>query len=526
MPALTGGRIPIMLAFPQRRHYVVDATTGSSTGADLVDDLMVRPTGFGFPETPVFTGYAAPVRVEGDAYDLEVIGTIPPEIDGIYVRNSADHQYPPRFANDLFLNGDGMLHQVRISGGHADLRTRYVQTEKLKAERAARRALFGSYRNMFTDDPSVEGVERTTANTSVVWHGGKLLALKEASQPVRIDPESLATLGRYDFDGKLTSHAFTAHPKIDPATGEMVAFGYFTKTVADPVIEIFFIDASGDLTRTERFDAPYPSMVHDCLLSEHYIIFTICPMVCDWSRVQRGEAFFHWDDRLPTMVGVVPRAPGGGASVRWFKAPKPVMETHSFNAWEEGSLLHLEHFITETGWLSQFPDINDPQAIEKPPFAYRWTIDLASNGDGFTAERMFPSVGEMPMIDLRFATKRTRHFWFGTSNPALGPMLPRGPKGPPFTCLGHFDADTGALDYYYAGPHSSPEEPVFVPRSATAAEGDGWLLTIVGRRAENRTDLVILDACRLADGPVATIKFPGRVHEGFHGTWIPAATLG
>jgi hypothetical protein len=128
----------------------------------------------------------------------------------------------------------------------------------------------------------------------------------------------------------------------------------------------------------------------------------------------------------------------------------------------------------------------------------------------------------MPMIDLRFLMQRTEHFWFGTSNLQLGPMLEMGPKGPPFTCLGHWIALTGRLEYYYAGPNSAPEEPVFVPRSANSAQGDGWLLTVVGRRAENRTDLVILDALDLSAGPVATIRFPARLHEGFHGIWVPA----
>ena len=474
-----------------------------------------------FPDTPVFRGYAAPVRIEGTVTDLEIVGEIPVGLDGDYVRNSADHAYPPLFANDIFLNGDGMLHRVRIADGRASLTTRYVDTEKLKLERAAGRALFGQYRNPFTDDPSVAGKDRSTANTSVVWHGGKLLALKEAARPVEIDRDSLATIGTHDFDGALTSETFTAHPKIDPATGEMVAFGYFTKGVADRLIELYFIDPAGTLMRTERFDAPYPSMVHDFMLSEHYAVFTICPMVCDWDRVKAGEAFFHWDDRKDTMVGVVPRAPGGGQAVRWFKAPRPVMETHTFNAWEDGDKLHLEHFITQTGWLSQFPDLNNPGTREQPPFAYRWTIDLAANDDGFTSEKLFPHIGEMPMIDLRQATKRTRHFWFGNSNTDLGPMLDFGPKGPPFTCLGHYDAATDIMDYYYAGPDSSPEEPVFVPRCAEAPEGDGWLLSIVGRRGENRTDLVILDALDLAAGPVATLRFPSRVHEGFHGIWIP-----
>jgi carotenoid cleavage dioxygenase-like enzyme len=202
-----------------------------------------------------------------------------------------------------------------------------------------------------------------------------------------------------------------------------------------------------------------------------------------------------------------------------------VMQTHVFNAWEGAGKIYLEHFVTETGWLSQFPDINNPGNREQPPFAYRWEMDLASDESAINSERIFAHIGEMPMTDLRFLTQPTRHFWFGTSNTDLGPMLPWGPKGPPFTCLGHFDAVSRKLDYYYAGPDSSPEEPIFVSRQESTTEGDGWLMCIVGRRAENRTDLVILDARKLSDGPVATIRFPCQVHEGFHGIWVPGAAF-
>ena len=143
--------------------------------------------------------------------------------------------------------------------------------------------------------------------------------------------------------------------------------------------------------------------------------------------------------------------------------------------------------------------------------------------DHFERKRLINHIGEMPVIDPRYAMKRATHFYFGTNNPSLGPILEWGPKGPPFTCLGHYDETSGKLDFYYAGPNSAPEEPCFVPKRGSTVEGEGWLLTMVGRRAENRTDLVILDALRLSDGPVAVIKFPCRVHEGFHGIWVPAS---
>lgn len=481
-----------------------------------------------FPDTRVFTGYAAPVRIEGEVRDLEVVGTIPRELDGAYYRNSADHAHPPLFDNDIFLNGDGMVHMVRFENGHADLTTRYVQTTKLQREREARRALFGAYRNSFTDLPEVAGQDNNTANTSVMWHHGKLYALKESGRPYELDPRTLATLGERDFDGQLQSKTFTAHPKYDPETGECIAFGYNTQGVADRRIEVYTIAADGHFTRTESFEAPYCSMVHDFLVSRNHIAFVICPMVCDWERVQRGEPYWHWDSTRKTQIAIFSRKEGV-KSIRWYTCPVVAMQTHAFNAWEESvdgdTVLHLDHFVTASGWLSQFPDIHDPDARERPPFGERWSFNLSKGQDRFDIRRLINHVGEMPVIDPRHAMRRATQFYFGTSNTTLGPMLPPGPKGPPFTCLGHYDETRDTFDFYYAGPDSSPEEPYFVPRSADAPEGDGWLLCMVGRRAENRTDLVILDARNLGQGPVATIKFPCRVHEGFHGTWVSAKAL-
>ena len=169
-----------------------------------------------FPDHIIYRGYSAPVRIEADVQDLEVIGTIPNELNGAYYRNSADPTYPPLLGKDIFLNGDGMVHMVRFDNGHADLKTRYVRTRKFELERKARRALFGAYRNSFTDSAEVAGEDNNTANTSMLWHHGKLYALKESGRPYELDPATLATLGERDFNGQLHSKTFTAHPKLDP----------------------------------------------------------------------------------------------------------------------------------------------------------------------------------------------------------------------------------------------------------------------------------------------------------------------
>ena len=490
--------------------------------------MDTRTNGLRFPDLLVYRGYSAPVRIEADVYDLEVEGVIPPELNGTYYRNSADPTYPPLLGTDIFLNGDGMVHSVRFENGHADLKTRYVRTQKFELERQARRALFGAYRNTFTDLPEVAGKDNNTANTSMLWHHGKLYALKESGRPYELDPHTLATLGERNFNGQLSSKTFTAHPKLDPETGECIAFAYNTPGRASKEIDVYTISPQGEFTRSETFEAPYCSMAHDFLVSRNYIAFVICPMVCDWERVKKGEPYWHWDSTKKTMIGIIPRREGVKA-IRWFTCPVVAMQTHTFNAWEDvsqsGTTLHLDHFVTGSGWLSQFPDIHNPDAKEKPPFGERWSFDLSRTEDTFSIQRLIKHIGEMPVIDPRFLMKRARHFWFGTNNPSLGPMLEWGPKGPPFTCLGHYDEAADKLSFFYAGPNAAPEEPYFVPRSASAEEGDGWLLTMVGRRAENRTDLVILDAKHLDRGPVATVRFPCRVHEGFHGTWVPQHQL-
>lgn len=489
---------------------------------------FAKATGLRFPDDIVFRGYAAPSRVEGEVHDLEVEGQIPNELNGAFYRNSADHAYPPLLGKDIFLNGDGMVHMVRFENGHADLKTRYVRTRKLELERKARRALFGAYRNPFTDLPEVAGEDNNTANTSVLWHHGKLYALKESGLPYELDPNTLETLGERNFGGKL-QRTFTAHPKLDPETGECIAFAYNAPGQPTRDIELYVLSPAGEITSHETFQAPYSSMVHDCLVSRNHIAFVICPMTSDWERVKKGESYWHWDSSLQTHIAIIPRKEGV-KGIRWYTCPKVAMQTHTFNAWEEqtasGTTLHLDQFITESGWLSQFPDIRDPEAHEKPPFGERWSFDLDSPSPEFRIQRLINQIGEMPAIDPRYAMKRTGHFWFGTNNPAIGPMLPWGPKGPPFTCVGHFDEAANKLNFWYAGPDSAPEEPHFVPRSPNAPEGDGWILTMVGRRAENRTDLVILDALHLDRGPVAVVKFPYRVHEGFHGIWVGAKALG
>ncbi|MDY6984262.1 MAG: carotenoid oxygenase family protein, partial [Pseudomonadota bacterium] len=235
-----------------------------------------------FPDTLAFQGILKPLRFEGDIRDLEVEGEVPAQLNGTYHRVHPDQQFPPRFENEQFFNGDGMVSLFRFRNGKVDFKQRYAQTDKFKLERDAGRALFGAYRNPLTDEEEVKGRIRGTANTNVIVHAGKLLALKEDSPALVMDPLTLETEGYTNWNGKCTSQTFTAHPKIDPLTGNLVAFSYASKGLLTTACTYMEISPTGELLREVWFETPYYCMMHDWGVTEGYACFHIVPSTSNW----------------------------------------------------------------------------------------------------------------------------------------------------------------------------------------------------------------------------------------------------
>jgi carotenoid cleavage dioxygenase-like enzyme len=189
-----------------------------------------------FPADPFFSGNFAPLSFEADAPDLVLRGELPKGLAGTLYRNGPNPQFAPRDSNHHWFIGDGMIHAFHIADGRVSYRNRWVRTPKWELEREAHRALFGSWGNPATSDPSVQGKNNGAANTNIIWHAGKLFALYESQRPFALDPETLAAQGYWDFGGAFTGTRFTAHPKVDPETGEMAFFAYsaagpFTRTL-------------------------------------------------------------------------------------------------------------------------------------------------------------------------------------------------------------------------------------------------------------------------------------------------------
>lgn len=475
---------------------------------------MTKP----FPDTIAFTGYNAPSRVEADIFDLEVHGDLPAELNGCWYRMTPDPQYPPRLGDDIYLSGDGMISLFRFEDGHVDYKSRYVRTERFLAERKARRGLFGVYRNEFTDDPAVAGVDRTVANTSPVWHAGRLFATKEDGLPYEIDPITLETRGRFDWNGGLRTKTVSAHPKVDPRTGELLFYGYEASGSASRDMAFCVADKDGGLVSEEWFEAPYPGMVHDFAVTEDYVVFPIFPTIVELERLKAGGPHWMSDITQDAWFGVIPRK-GGVRDLRWFKRPGGQF-FHVINAWNEGETISLDLCVSE---MNAFPFIQDISGMAYDPrkastLPSRWTLDLTRNDDKIDERLISPVPGDVPRVDDRRIGQRYNQSWMGMVDP-MRAVRCSGPVGAGFNMVGRLDVETGQTDAWYGSDDDSFQEPQFVPTGS--GELDGYVVSVIEKHAENRSDVGVFRAGRMADGPVAVIRMPLRLRGAVHGCWTP-----
>ncbi|KJK61781.1 Retinal pigment epithelial membrane protein [Aspergillus parasiticus SU-1] len=483
-----------------------------------------------FPDRPQFSGFMKPCRVEGDVSQLEVYGEIPKEINGVFYRVMPDPQLPPFIDNDPWFNGDGNVSAFRIKDGRASFRQRYVRTEKFVREREAQRALIGKYRNKFTD--AVEFKVRSTANTNVVYFNGQLLALKEDSPPYAMDPVTLETKGLYDFEGQLPSLTFTAHPKFDPVTGEMVCFGYEARGDGTPDVCYYSISPTGKFTEVVWLVAPVVAMIHDFAVTDNWVVFPIIPQVCDIQRMKQGGEHWQWSPETPLYLGIMPRRGAKAGDVKWFQY-KNSFPGHTANAYEdEQGHLVIDLGLSEKNVFFWWPDAQgsapEPSSIVSQ--LVRFTIDPQSEKRALSKPEILQhGNSEFYRIDDRFATRPYRHCYFDLMDPQLGTDLERiGPKlgggFPLYNAVAHFDNVTGQTEVYFPGSVHLVQEPVFLPRKDSTTEGDGYILVLVNNYETMASELHLLDT-RDFTRAQAKILLPVRLRQGLHGSWVDRRDL-
>jgi len=448
----------------------------------------------------------APWGTEGAARDLPVVGRIPRELNGTYYRNGPNPAFPPLGRYHWF-DGDGMIHAVTLDDGRASYRNRYVLSRGLREEQEAGRALYrGLLEFQATEIPGF----KNTGNTNIVWHAGKLLALVEAALPTRMMAGPLDTVGEYDFDGRLAG-PMTAHPKLDPETGEMLFFGY---SPFPPYLTYHVAAADGALVRSEVIDVAWPSMMHDFAITKDHVIFILCPLVFSFERLAERGGAFSWEPERGTRLGIMPRR-GGNADVRWFDTD-PSYVFHPMNAYEDGDAIVLDVARYER------LDFMSAAAVEEPGYRdanaarlHRWRIDLARGGVASTP--LDDIVTEFPRVDERRLGRRHRFGYMAAREPELNDGAQ-----PLWTAVRKYDLERGGVTERRFGAGNGVGEPLFVPRTAAAGEDDGWVLVLVYDAARDTSDFWILDAQDVAGEPVARVALPHRVPYGFHGNWVAA----
>ncbi|HET6500516.1 MAG TPA: carotenoid oxygenase family protein [Amycolatopsis sp.] len=435
---------------------------------------------------PHMMGNFAPVLDELTVTELSVTGTVPPELTGWYLRNGPN---PREAASAHWFVGDGMVHGVRLDGGRATAyRNRWVRTSTFEHQ--------GQLHPEHAEPDLTAGV----ANTHVVRHAGRTLALVESSYPYELSCEpgrELDTIGVYDYNGRLRT-PMTAHPKTCPTTGELHFFGY--GGLKPPYVTYHRANADGELVVSRPVDVGAHTMMHDFFLTSGHVIFMDLPIVFDLGLATRepGGMPYVWTPDYGARLGVLRRDDPYG-EVRWFEI-NTCFVFHTLNAHEEADGQRLVMHVIRYDSLGDGVDLNGEATL------WRWTIDLVT---GTVSEQQLDDrICEFPRIDDRLAGLPTRFGHASTIHSPHGGEIHR------------FDLTTGAVSSHRLGEGRVPGEAVFVPADDQPG-GKGWLMTYVYDAATNGSDLVILDADELAAPPVARIHLPRRVPAGFHGNWLP-----
>ncbi|KAF5024543.1 hypothetical protein F66182_3306 [Fusarium sp. NRRL 66182] len=475
-------------------------------------------------------GSSSPCRIEGEIGDLVVLGEIPSGIDGTFYRVMCDPFMPPD-PNNVPLDGDGNISAFRFHDGRVDMKMRYVETERYKLERKAGKSLFGLYRNPFTHHPCVRAAVDSTANTNVVYWANHLLALKEGGLPYVVHPDTLETLSYDPFGPQIKAKTFTAHPKIDPYTNELVVFGYEARGLATKDIVIYSLDENGIKHDEQWIESPWCATIHDCVITPNWLVLVLWPFEAKMERLKAGKQHWAWNYNLPATFIVVPRRKSSKLPSSWRQGEHRVyhwhnsMLIHTGGAWEDDDgKLYLETSRVLDNAFPFFPpeDGRMPAPDAKADYV-RWEIDLDKpSGTQLADPHVILDVpAEFPRVDERFLTQKYEYVFLNVFIPQTsdgGTNIFHGLNG-----LAMHSHKTGKTRWFYAGKDSLVQEPIFIPRAADAPEGDGWIIAMVERRAAHRNELVVLDT-NAFEKPIAIVQLPMHVKTQVHGNWVDSST--
>lgn len=473
---------------------------------------------------PYRSGAWRPQQQEWNADDLDVVqGRIPDDLDGVYLRNTENPLHQPIQYYHPF-DGDGMVHIVGFRDGKAFYRNRFVRTDGLAAEQRAGRSLWAGIAESPSVSDRTDGVGarqflKDSSSTDVtVFRGEALTSFYQCGDLYRMDPVTGQALGKADFNGGFPSAlGVSAHPKNDDRTGELLFFNYGKDA---PYMHYGVVDATNDVVHYTPIELPGPRLPHDMAFTENYAIFNDFPLFWDADLLRAGHHVPKLHD-LPSRFGIIPRR-GDASQIRWFEAD-PTYVLHFVNAFEDGDEVVLDGFFQHDPDPGPVPeDAQLPASLR--PFRFlalnrmqtrlhRWRFNLVT---GATTEApLTDTISEFGMMNANYATTDYRYAYAATGKPNW--FL--------FDGLVRHDLHTGAEEHYAFGDGVFASETSVAPRVGAACEDDAYLVTITTDMNEDASYCVVLDAARVADGPICQIRLPERVSSGTHSTWAPGSQL-
>ena len=433
--------------------------------------------------TPRFGATYAPMGAEVEVRDCSVEGELPAALSGGFYAVGPDPQYPLAPGNIAF-DGEGHIRLFRIRKGRVDYRSRYVRTERYVAQDAARRNL--------------------------------ILALKEDSAPTALDLNTLETVAPvYTFEGQLPrDQPFTAHPKICSTSGNIVAFGYEAGEFGSNIIATFELDRQGRKVWGTQVRMPFTSSVHDFAVTENHIAFFLTPLAIDHEQMRRGGIHWSWDKDKKSYFGFMRRY-GDGKDLKWIEGAARG-GSHTLGAFEDRGRLYFDRELTAA---NPYPVIPNKDRTPYDPatgisYLHRLSVNLNGRNSSYDIEQMYPLIAPLPRQDDRYNTVPYRYGFMGCPDPA-------DPVRWKAACYARVDHQTRSHQLWKAPDTVSLGEPLFAPKSADAAEGEGYLLGVAWHLDQNlRADLLVLDAEHIEEGPIATVHLPTQASPQIHGWWV------
>ena len=467
-------------------------------------------------------GNFAPTQEESHFEKLEVIGTLPPELEGALIRNGPNHTFIPSGQHSR-IDGNGMLHMVTFRNGEASYRNRYIHTRGYLRELEAQESLWNGFLEMPHPKTPLDPVEfpsiyKNTSNTDVMAHAGRLLTLWEGDLPYEVNPHTLETVGMHDFKGTWSSPVI-AHPKRDAHTQEVVfSSTQFNKV---PAFQYGVIGPNGEIVHSAEVEIDIPCMTHDIGMTENYSILLHLPYTFDLHRFVEGGMSFGWEPDRKARFGIIPRL---GTEVQWFEGP-PCYIFHILNAYEEGDeiIMHAPRLAQTrimdrtAGWFGEEDPLTELEGGDWAGRMHEWRFNLKT---GELKERELDSTFvDFPQVPSALVGRPYRYGY----SVRLADQLGREPAM--FDGIVKHDFQTETHEFVPFDAECYGHECAVVTKPNATKEDDVWLITFLYDEFHRQSQLVIYEGDQLAQGPIAKVMIPQRMPYGFHIKWLDAQFL-